>query len=83
MSSASNVMPDATIALKTTNAAKIITKYIDRVLIIQGGLTDSLSDNQNGEAACWRLIVLPAAFLFAEQVFSISEDISILRNYEI
>jgi hypothetical protein len=43
-------MPEATITLKTTNAAKSITKYIDRVLIIQGGLTVSLSDNQNREA---------------------------------
>jgi hypothetical protein len=59
-------MPEATTALKTTNVAKSITKYVDRVLIIQGGLTASLSDNQNGEAACWRLIVLPAAYLFAE-----------------
>jgi hypothetical protein len=56
-------MPEATIALKTTNATTSITKYIDRVLIIHGGLTASLSDNQNGEAARWRLIVLPAGYI--------------------
>src|SRR5688500_2550668 len=71
-SSASSVTPEATTALRTRNAATSITKYIDRVLIIHGALTaSSLSDNQDGGAACWRLIVLPEAYLFTEQVYSI------------
>jgi hypothetical protein len=72
-------MPEVTTTLKTTNAATSITKHIDRVLIIQGGLTASLSDNQNGGAACWRLIVLLIAYHFAEQVFySIRGDTRVL-----
>src|SRR5215203_246305 len=62
-SSTPNVTPEATTALKTRNAATSTTKYVDRVLIIQGGLTVSLGDNQNGGAVRWRLIVLAAAYL--------------------
>jgi hypothetical protein len=68
-------MPEATIALKPTNAAKSITNCIDRVLIIHGGLTASLSDNQNGEAARWRLTVLPAGYISSQSKYSLPEAV--------